>query len=133
MCIDEQQLNKVMIKNTYPLPRIGDLFDQLWGAKCFSKIDLRSGYHQMRVRNQDIPKITFRTWYGHFEFLIMSFWLINAPSIFTELMNRMFNLFLNMFVKVFIDDILGVLTRSKCYKFFLILRYMQSFLNVSFG
>ncbi|GKB72456.1 putative reverse transcriptase domain-containing protein [Tanacetum coccineum] len=106
MCIDYQELNKLTVKNRYPLPRINDLFDQLQRSSVYSKIDLRSSYHQLRVREEDIPKTTFRTRYGHYEFQVMPFGLTNAPAVFMDLMNWVYKPYLDTFVIVFIDDIL---------------------------
>ena len=106
MCIDYKALNEVTVKNKYPLPQIEDLFDQLRGASVFSKIDLRSGYHQLRIQSSDIPKTSFITKYGLYEFMVMSFGLTNAPTYFIYLMNSVFMDYLDKFVVVFIDDII---------------------------
>ncbi|GJY47857.1 putative reverse transcriptase domain-containing protein [Tanacetum coccineum] len=112
MCIDYQELNKLTVKNRYPLLRINDSFDQLQGSSAYSKINLRSGYHQLRVRDEDIPKTAFRTRYGHYEFQVMPFGLTNAPAVFMDLMNRVCKPYLDKFVIVFIDDIL-IYSRNK--------------------
>ena len=104
--INNRQLNRVTIKNRYPLPRIHDLFDQLRGARVYSKINLRTSYHQLRVREADILKIAFKMRYGHFEFTVMPFGLTNAPAAFMGLMNRVSQPYLDQFVVVFVDDIL---------------------------
>ncbi|XP_070040283.1 uncharacterized protein [Nicotiana tomentosiformis] len=106
MCIDYRQLNKVTIKNKYPLPRIDDLFNQLQGTRVFSKNDLRSGYHQLKILDSDVPKNAFQTRYGHYEFLVMSFSLTNTLTVFMDLMNRVFRPYIDSFVIVFVDDIL---------------------------
>ena len=106
MCIDYRKINKVTVKNKYPLPIIADLFDQLKGASVFSKIDLRLGYYQLRVKDVDVPKIYFRTRYGHYEFLVMLFRFTNAPAAFMDFTNGVFHPYLDQFVVVFIDDIL---------------------------
>ena len=113
LCINYRKLNKVTIRNQYPLPRIDELFDQLQGSRVYSKIDLRSGYHQLRVQESDVPKITFRTRYGHCEFLVKPFGLTNAPAAFMDLMNRVFQPYLDRFIIVFIDDILVYLGSSE--------------------
>jgi hypothetical protein len=111
MCIDYRELNRVMIKNKYQLPRIDNLFDQLKEATVFSKIDIRSGYHQLK--EADIPKMAIHTRYGHYEFLVMPFGVTNPPSVFMDLMNRVLHMYLDRFVVVFIDDILVYSTTHK--------------------
>ena len=106
LCVDYRQLNRVTIKNRYSLPRIDDLFDQLRGAQVYSKIDLRTGYHQLRVRETDIPKTEFKTRYGHFKFTVMPFGLTNALAAFIDLMHMVFQPYLDQFVVVYVDDIL---------------------------
>jgi hypothetical protein len=106
LCIDYRQLNKATIKNQYPLLRIDDLFDQMKGATVFSKIDLQSGYHQLRIKEDDVPKTAFKMSFGHYEFIVLPFGLTNAPGVFMSLMNGVFREYLDKFVQVFIDDIL---------------------------
>ncbi|GJQ91799.1 putative reverse transcriptase domain-containing protein [Tanacetum coccineum] len=112
MCIDYRELNKLTVKNPYPLTRINDLFDQLQGSSIYSNIDLRSGYHQLRVREEDVPKTAFGTRYGHYEFQVMPFGLTNTPAVFMDHMNRVCKPYLDKFVIVFIDDIL-IYSKSK--------------------
>ncbi|GJV70519.1 putative reverse transcriptase domain-containing protein [Tanacetum coccineum] len=112
MCIDYRELNKLTVKNRYPLPRIDDLFDQLQGSSVYSKIELRSGYHQLRVRDEDIPNTAFRTRYEHYEFQVMPFGFTNAPAVFMDLINRVCKPYLDKFMIVFIDDIL-IYSRKK--------------------
>ena len=106
LCIDYRQLNRVTIKNRYPFSRIDALFDQLRRARVYSKIALRTSYHQLRVRETDISKTAFRTRYGHFEFTVMPFGFTNAPATFMDLMHRVFQPYLDLFVVVFVDNIL---------------------------
>ena len=106
LCIDYRQLNQLTIKNKYPLPRVDELFNQIFGAQYFSKIDLRSGYHQMRIKDDDIFKTAFRSRYGHYEFVVLPFGLTNAPLAFMQLMNNIYRPYLDKLVVVFIDDIL---------------------------
>ncbi|GJR76013.1 putative reverse transcriptase domain-containing protein [Tanacetum coccineum] len=106
MCIDYRELNKLTVRNRYPLPRIDDLFDQLQGSSVYSKIDMRYGYHQLRVREEDIPKSAFRTRYRHYEFQVMPFGLTNALAVFMNLMSQVCKPYSNKFVIMFIDDIL---------------------------
>nr|GEZ37399.1 retrotransposon protein, putative, Ty3-gypsy subclass [Tanacetum cinerariifolium] len=112
MCIDYQELNKLTVQNRYPLPRIDDLFDQLQCSSVYLKINLRSGYHQLRVRDEDITKIAFRMRYGHYEFQVMPFGLTNTPAVFMDLINRVCKPYLDKFAIVFIDDIL-IYSRNK--------------------
>nr|GEV54676.1 retrotransposon protein, putative, Ty3-gypsy subclass [Tanacetum cinerariifolium] len=141
MCIDYRELNKLTVKNRYPLLRIDKLVDQLQGSRVYSKNDLRSGYHQLRVQEEDVPKTAFRTRYGHYEFQVMPFGLTNAPAIFMDLMNRVCKLYLDRFVIVFIDDILIYSKNRKEHEGHLKLilkllkekNYMPSFQSVNFG
>ncbi|GJW41005.1 putative reverse transcriptase domain-containing protein [Tanacetum coccineum] len=116
MCINYWELNKLIVRNRYPLPRIDDLFDQLKGSNVYSKIDLRYGYHQLRVREEDILKTAFKTRHGHYEFQVMPFGLTNAPAVFMDLMNRVCKPYLDKFVIVFIDDILIYSKNKKEHK-----------------
>nr|GFB63552.1 putative reverse transcriptase domain-containing protein [Tanacetum cinerariifolium] len=116
MCIDYRELNKLTVKNHYPLLRIDYLYDQLQGSSVYSKIDLRSGYHQLRVREEDVLKMAFRTRYGPYEFQVMPFGLTNAPAVFMNLINRVCKPYFDKFVIVFIDDILIYSKNKKEHK-----------------
>ncbi|GKB23661.1 putative reverse transcriptase domain-containing protein [Tanacetum coccineum] len=141
MCIDYRELNKLTINNHYPLPMIDDLFDQLQVLRYFSKRDLRSGYHQLRLHEVDILKIAFRTWYGHFEFTAMPFGLTKAPAVFMGLMNRVCKPYLDKFIIVFIDDILIYSKSKEDHEVYLNIvlellkkeKLLSSFLSVNFG
>nr|GEU96517.1 retrotransposon protein, putative, Ty3-gypsy subclass [Tanacetum cinerariifolium] len=126
MCIDYRELNKLTIKNRYPLLRIDDLFDQLQGSSVYSKIDLRSGYHQLHVKKEDIPITAFRTQYGHFEFQVIPFGLTNAPTVFMDLMNRVGKPYLDKFVIVFIDEVRQFLGLAGYYR-----RFIEGFSLIS--
>ena len=112
MCIDYRALNKITLKNRYPIPRIDDLFDQLQGAKYFSAIDLAQGYHQIHIPPEDVPKTVFRTPLGHFQFKVLGFGLTNAPATFQQVMNDVFKHHIGQFVLVYLDDIL-IFSRSR--------------------
>jgi len=105
-CVNYRELNRVTVKNKYPLPRFNDLFDQLASVAIFCSIDLWLGYHQLKIKKEDVPKTVFSTRYGHYEFLALPFGLTNAPTFFMDFMNRVFKPYLDKFVVVFIDNIL---------------------------